>query len=87
MEPGGGMILLPFIRYVTIALMIGTGTAFINGFVRIHMGILFFLSSGLYLSLIFFEQQYNKVTKNSHQAPPITTTTKSGSNGVPEKTD
>ena len=84
MQPGGGIILLPFIRYVTIALMIGTSTAFICGFARIHMAVLAFLSLGLYLSLVFFEQEYNKI-KNSRQAPPTTSTvTKTGTT---EKTD
>lgn len=50
MEPGGGMLLLPFVRLVIACLLLMTLTAAIVGFARIHMVVLSFLSGGMYVA-------------------------------------
>jgi len=60
MSPGGGMMLIPFIRLVIVLLMLTTSTTFVFGVARIHMGILTVLSGGLLLSISFFENEYKK---------------------------
>jgi uncharacterized protein involved in cysteine biosynthesis len=61
MEPGGGFMLLPFVRLVIALLMVLTVTSAVFGVARIHMIILSFLSGGLLLSLSFFESEFNKM--------------------------
>jgi hypothetical protein len=46
MSPGGGVMLLPFVRLVIGILLLLTTTAAIVGVARIHMVILSFLSAG-----------------------------------------
>jgi len=46
MEPGGGVMLLPFVRLVICFLLMLTVTGAIVGVARLHMIILSFLSSG-----------------------------------------
>ena len=46
MSPGGGVMLLPFVRLVIIFLLLLTLTAAIVGVARIHMIILSLLSAG-----------------------------------------
>jgi hypothetical protein len=60
MSPGGGIILIPFIRFVIVLLMLTTSTTFVFGVARLHMGILTVLSGGLLLSISFFENEYKK---------------------------
>ena len=48
MEPGGGVMLLPFVRLVVCFLMMLTTTAAIVGVARIHMVILSILSAGTF---------------------------------------
>lgn len=63
MEPGGGVMLLPFVRLVIGCLLCLTVAAAVAGIARIHMIILSVLSSGLLLSLQFFESEYKKARK------------------------
>jgi len=60
LAPGGGMIMIPFIRGVIGCLLFTTAGAFAFGVARLHMGILSFLSIGLLLSISFFEKEYAK---------------------------
>mmetsp|Transcript_7344 Transcript_7344/g.11156 ORF Transcript_7344/g.11156 Transcript_7344/m.11156 type:complete len:93 (+) Transcript_7344:107-385(+) len=85
MAPGGGMLLIPFVRVVVTLLLICTVSIFIAGVARIHMAILSFLSAGLLLSIQFFESAYNKVknrSSNESASQSTATTQKRG-----EKTD
>jgi hypothetical protein len=61
MAPGGGVLLLPFVRLVITLLLICTVSIFIAGVARIHMAILSFLSGGLLVSLYMFENAYNNI--------------------------
>lgn len=63
MEPGGGLILLPFVRMVIGCLLALTTTTAIIGVARIHMIILSFLSGGLLASLHFFEAEVKRVSR------------------------
>ena len=85
MAPGGGVMLLPFVRVVVGVLLILTIAGFIAGVARIHMAILSFLSAGLLVSLSVFESEYKKVTsggggnkagKTTTSKPAATTTAK-----------
>lgn len=60
-------MLLPFVRAVIGCLLILTVVAAIAGVARIHMIILSVLSSGLLLSLSFFESEYKKA-RGIHQS-------------------
>mmetsp|Transcript_3896 Transcript_3896/g.4653 ORF Transcript_3896/g.4653 Transcript_3896/m.4653 type:complete len:94 (+) Transcript_3896:98-379(+) len=68
MAPGGGVMLLPFVKIVIGCLLLVTLSAFAAGVARIHMAILSFLSGGLLFSLYFFEIQYAKVKGNAEQS-------------------
>ena len=96
MSPGGGVMLLPFVRLVIMFLLLLTSTAFISGVARIHMAVLSFLGIGLIFSLSFFESEYKKAQKrNAGQQPTgpggAATTkpaaTRSSSSKVAAKTD
>jgi hypothetical protein len=65
MEPGGGVMLLPFVRLVIGLLLCLTTGAAIVGVARIHMVILSFLSGGLLISLSFFESEFKKARGGS----------------------
>jgi hypothetical protein len=69
MEPGGGIILLPFVRLVIAVLLVLTVSAAIVGLARIHMIILSVLSAGLLVSLSFFESEFNKMKNGGRSAP------------------
>eukprot|EP00545_Synedropsis_sp_CCMP1620_P004548 CAMPEP_0119013626 /NCGR_PEP_ID=MMETSP1176-20130426/8631_1 /TAXON_ID=265551 /ORGANISM="Synedropsis recta cf, Strain CCMP1620" /LENGTH=93 /DNA_ID=CAMNT_0006966729 /DNA_START=18 /DNA_END=299 /DNA_ORIENTATION=+ len=75
MAPGGGILLLPFVRIVITLLLICTVAIFIAGVARIHMAILAFLSSGLLFSLWMFESAVNNMKNNNNSsnttAPPV----------------
>ena len=60
MEPGGGVMLLPFVRFVITCLLLLCIAAAVAGVARIHMIILSVLSGGLLMSLAFFESEYKK---------------------------
>ena len=68
MAPGGGILLLPFIRAVVGLLLVCTTATFIAGVARVHMAILSFLSAGLLFSLQMFETAYNRVKGNAADA-------------------
>ena len=61
MQPGGGVMLLPFVRVVISILLLLTVAAAVMDVARIHMIILSFLSGGLLISLSFFESEFKKV--------------------------
>ena len=77
MQPGGGVILIPFVRVVIAILLVLTIMGFVANVARIHMVILGCLSAGLLFSLSFFEREFNKV---KNRGPPSSTTTKMASN-------
>lgn len=86
MEPGGGVMLLPFVRGVIAILLLLTSTAAIVGVARLHMVILTFLSGGLLLSLSFFESEFKKVRANNSDTRTKTTNV-AASNKEASKTD
>eukprot|EP00978_Attheya_sp_CCMP212_P045342 scaffold342805_cov102-Attheya_sp.AAC.2 len=73
-EPGGGVALIPFIRFVIGCLLLTCLTAFIAGVARIHMFILSFLSCGLLVSMHFFQIEFERVnnarSSSSQQGAP-----------------
>jgi uncharacterized protein involved in cysteine biosynthesis len=87
MEPGGGVMLLPFVRLVIGCLLCLTVAAAIAGVARIHMIILSFLSSGLLLSLQFFESEFKKARRLHSGSNASSSTTTSGRQGQSNKTD
>jgi hypothetical protein len=80
MAPGGGVMLIPFVRIVIAILLVMTIMGFVANVARIHMVVLGFLSAGLLVSLSMFEREFNKVKNRG--APP---TSKSSNNS--NKTD
>mmetsp|Transcript_16790 Transcript_16790/g.26190 ORF Transcript_16790/g.26190 Transcript_16790/m.26190 type:complete len:100 (+) Transcript_16790:97-396(+) len=66
LSPGGGILLIPFIRVVVMCLLTVCVGCFIAGVARIHMFILSFLSGGLLISLSFFQAEYNRVHNRRH---------------------
>lgn len=91
MEPGGGVMLLPFVRLVIGCLLLLCVTAAFFDVARIHMVILSVLSGGLLLSLQFFESEFKKLrdrsssSSSSNSAPAAVTS--SSSNKASGKTD
>jgi hypothetical protein len=70
MEPGGGIMLLPFVRVVIGCLLALTVTTAIIGVARVHMIILSVLSSGLLASLYFFESEIKRAKRSyGHDEP------------------
>jgi hypothetical protein len=65
LQPGGGILLIPFIRSVIMCLFITTLTAFLVGVARVHMAILSLLAGGLLLSISFFMTEYEKAMENA----------------------
>jgi ribose/xylose/arabinose/galactoside ABC-type transport system permease subunit len=61
MQPGGGIMLIPFVRAVIAILLCCCISGAIIGVARIHMIVLTFLSAGLLFSLSLFEQEFKKV--------------------------
>jgi ER protein Pkr1 len=86
MEPGGGVMLLPFVRLVIGCLLCLTIAAAIAGVARIHMIILSVLSSGLLLSLQFFESEFKKA-RGLHSGSSTSSTATNGRQGQSNKTD
>jgi hypothetical protein len=74
MQPGGGIMLLPFVRIVIGILLVLTIAGFCVGVARLHMAILAFLSAGLLVSLAMFESEFKKLKSGS-----------GGTVGVPSK--
>mmetsp|Transcript_20001 Transcript_20001/g.30276 ORF Transcript_20001/g.30276 Transcript_20001/m.30276 type:complete len:93 (+) Transcript_20001:169-447(+) len=78
LKPGGGILLIPFIRTVISCLFMTTVTAFICGVARMHMAILSFLAGGLLWSISFFMGEYEKAVdsakrkgRNGNGAAPV----------------
>ena len=85
MEPGGGLLLIPFVRVVIGILLVLTLSGFLAGIARIHMAVLSFLSGGLLFSISMFEREYKKAERNrgaGGQARPG-----GGASNKDEKTD
>eukprot|EP00535_Pseudo-nitzschia_heimii_P007862 CAMPEP_0197175386 /NCGR_PEP_ID=MMETSP1423-20130617/1617_1 /TAXON_ID=476441 /ORGANISM="Pseudo-nitzschia heimii, Strain UNC1101" /LENGTH=87 /DNA_ID=CAMNT_0042624529 /DNA_START=15 /DNA_END=278 /DNA_ORIENTATION=- len=76
MAPGGGVILIPFVRVVISLLLVLTIMGFVADVARIHMVVLGFLSAGLLFSLSMFEREFNKIQRG----PKTTTTTMKANN-------
>ena len=74
MEPGGGLLLLPFVRFVIGCLLLLTTAAAVADVARIHMIILSVLSTGLFVSLHWFETEFRKM-RSSHTSSSTSTTT------------
>ena len=68
LQPGGGVMLIPFVRVVISVLLVLTIMGFVANVARIHMVILGFLATGLLLSLSMFEREFNKVTNKGPTA-------------------
>jgi hypothetical protein len=65
MQPGGGVLLLPLVRFVISLLLICTvGAAVLTDVARIHMIVLSTLAAGLLVSLQFFESELHKARRN-----------------------
>ena len=86
MAPGGGVLLLPFVRVVITLMLVCTITTFIAGVARIHMAILSFLSAGLLVSLHMFETAYNNI-KNRSESSSTTSAPTNRSSSDAGKTD
>ena len=86
MAPGGGVLLLPFVRVVITLLLVCCIATFIAGVARIHMAILSFLSAGLLVSLHMFETAYNNIKNRSESSSTAAPTTWNSSGGG-DKTD
>eukprot|EP00977_Amphora_coffeiformis_P001540 scaffold296_cov102-Amphora_coffeaeformis.AAC.28 len=88
MQPGGGVMLLPFVRFVIGILLVLTIAGAIVDFARIHMVILAFLSGGLLISLSFFESEFKKVRASREGgASSSTSTSTTAAKASSNKTD
>ena len=79
MQPGGGLLLIPFVRVIIGTLLVLTLAGFCVGIARIHMAVLSFLSAGLLFSISMFESEYKKAQqyRNSSQTKSTSTTASS----------
>jgi len=89
LSPGGGVLMIPFIRMVIMVLFATTLIAFIFGVARIHMAILSFLAGGLLLAISFFMSEYEKVLEKAKEngRSSGSTVTSSANNGERAKSD
>jgi len=88
LQPGGGILVIPFIRSVIMCLFLLTSTAFIAGIARVHMAILAFLAGCLLLSISFFMSEYDKVVNSDGRSGSATVTTATTTaTGQRDKTD
>ena len=87
LQPGGGVLLIPFIRTVIMCLFVTTVTAFLFGVARIHMFILSCLGGGLLLSISFFMSEYEKALENAKHKSAKSTDAAAKSQGERAKTD
>ena len=74
MQPGGGLLLIPFVRAVIGTLLVLTLAGFCVGIARIHMAILSFLSAGLLFSISMFEREYKKAQGRGGGNAPVSYT-------------
>lgn len=86
MQPGGGLILIPFVRAVIALLLCCCLAGAIVGVARIHMIVLSFLSAGLLFSLGLFEREFQKVHGSSSSAASVPTSQAGGNKNL-AKTD
>ncbi len=87
MEPGGGVVLLPFVRGVIACLLALTVIAAILDVARIHMIVLSVLSGGLLLSLSFFESELKKMRRQRPASSATTNNTSTSTTDSANKTD
>jgi hypothetical protein len=87
MQPGGGVMLLPFVRIVIGILLVLTIAGFCAGVARLHMAILAFLSAGLLVSLAVFESEFKKLKSGSGEAVGVPSKAKSNKPGAAAKSD
>ena len=87
MEPGGGLILIPFVRTIIGILLVLTISGFLAGIARIHMVVLSFLSGGLLFSISMFEREYKKVQRNRAAAGGASGGSAPAASDKGEKTD
>uniref|UniRef100_A0A7S0CHT6 Uncharacterized protein n=1 Tax=Proboscia inermis TaxID=420281 RepID=A0A7S0CHT6_9STRA len=92
LSPGGGVLVIPFIKFVIACLLVTCMATFAFGVARIHMGILSFLSTGLLISIIVFEKEYNRISNANkaraiNEASGISSTTTSHNSKDQQKTD
>ena len=87
MQPGGGVMLLPFVRFVIGILLVLTVMAAVLDVARIHMVILSFLSGGLLISLSFFESEFKKVSAARAGSGPASSSTTTTAAKNSNKTD
>jgi len=88
MEPGGGVMLIPFVRLVIVCLLLLCIAGAVAGVARIHMIILSVLSGGLLLSLQFFESEYKKAQGRAGRSSSTQSTTRAPVKGSSsDKTD
>ena len=85
MEPGGGVMLLPLVKFVVSLLLLGTLTAAALDFARIHMVVLSVLAIGLLISLNFFQSEYQKVQRKNAKSSSSSNAATTASNA--NKTD
>jgi hypothetical protein len=85
MQPGGGIILIPFVRVIITILLVLTLMGFVAGVARIHMGVLSFLSAGLLFSLSMFEREFNKVHGQQRSNTSASATSSSSSSAAAAK--
>eukprot|EP00339_Tiarina_fusa_P008380 CAMPEP_0117030974 /NCGR_PEP_ID=MMETSP0472-20121206/22316_1 /TAXON_ID=693140 ORGANISM="Tiarina fusus, Strain LIS" /NCGR_SAMPLE_ID=MMETSP0472 /ASSEMBLY_ACC=CAM_ASM_000603 /LENGTH=91 /DNA_ID=CAMNT_0004739203 /DNA_START=134 /DNA_END=409 /DNA_ORIENTATION=+ len=80
MQPGGGILLLPFVRGVISLLLVLTLAGFMAGVARIHMAILSFLGAGLLFSLSMFESEFKKARGDCKNDPVPSTSATTNNN-------
>ena len=86
MQPGGGLLLIPFVRLIIGTLLVLTLAGFLAGVARIHMAVLSFLSAGLLFSISMFESEYKKAQQYSSSSQSSSQQAATGG-GKPAKSD
>mmetsp|Transcript_8441 Transcript_8441/g.10678 ORF Transcript_8441/g.10678 Transcript_8441/m.10678 type:complete len:110 (+) Transcript_8441:79-408(+) len=72
LSPGGGVLMIPFIRMVIFCLFCTTTIAFCFGVARVHMAILSCLAGGLLLSISFFLSEYETALEKLKRTGDVT---------------
>jgi hypothetical protein len=78
MQPGGGVILIPFVRIIIALLLVLTIMGIVANVARIHMIILSLLSGGLLFSLSMFEKEFRKAQGYHHHQSSSSSQQESG---------
>jgi uncharacterized protein involved in cysteine biosynthesis len=76
MSPGGGVMLIPFVRVVISILLVLCIMGFVANVARVHMVVLGVLSAGLLFSLSLFEREFEKVRASNSKKVAITSVEK-----------